>query len=191
MIKLKDILKENLRDETFSSKVVKDSAAISHKIFNIKSFINPEDDRKVVLTPFHFILGKNSLSIFDVFQADEIAGLKRQDCIEFLEKNKSEKEDAFIAGLTNVYSGKLFIFFNIDRIKSLTKEIIVPHECLHLTRYLITFMENKSIDFTDKEWWKTVEFTKLKDDNEEMFAEVLERCTYIVFDQLENTTTND
>jgi hypothetical protein len=52
-------------------------------------------------------------------------------------------------------------------------------------------MENKSIDFTDKEWWKTVEFTKLKDDNEEMFAEVLERCTYIVFDQLENTTTND
>ena len=190
MIKLKDILKENLRDETFSSKVVKDSAAISHKIFNIKSFINPEDDRKVVLTPFHFILGKNSLSIFDVFQADEIAGLKRQDCIEFLEKNKSEKEDAFIAGLTNVYSGKLFIFFNIDRIKSLTKEIIVPHECLHLTRYLITFMENKSIDFTDKEWWKTVEFTKLKDDNEEMFAEVLERCTYIVFDQLENTTTN-
>jgi len=192
MIKLKDILTEIVRDEIFSFEDVKGSkSVISHKILNIKPFINPEDDKKVILTPFHFILGKNSLTIFEVFQADEIAGLKKQDCIEFLEKNKSEKEDGFIAGLTNVYDGKLFIFFNMARIENLTKEIIVPHECLHLARLLITLMENKSIDLADKEWWKKVEFTKLKDDNEEMFAEVLERCTYSVFHQLENITNND
>jgi hypothetical protein len=192
MIKLKDILTEIVRDEIFSFEDVKGSKdVISHKVFTIKPFINPEDNKKITLKPFHFILGKSSLSIFEVFQADEIAGLKKQDCIEFLEKNKSEKEDGFIAGLTNVYDGKLFMFFNMARIENLTKEIIVPHECLHLARYLITLMENKSIDLADKEWWKKVEFTKLKDDNEEMFAEVLERCTYIVFDQLENTTNND
>lgn len=194
MIKLKDILTEIVRDEIFSFEDVKESKdVISHKVFTIKPFINPEDDKKITLKPFHFILGKNSLSIFNAFETDEVAGLKREDCVEFLSKNKSEKDDAFIAGLTNVKDGKLFMFFNMDRMQGETssKERLVPHECLHLTRHLLTFMENKDINFKDEKWWKKVEFTKLKDDNEEMFAEVLERCTYIVFDQLENTTNND
>jgi len=185
LIKHVDILKESVTDKIFSSKdTKKDKNIVSHKIINIKSFTNPSDKKKISLKSFHFILGENSLSIFEAFQTDEIAGLQKEDCIKFLKKHKNEKKDAFIAGLTNVYDGKLFIFFNMDRIQNLTKERIVPHECLHLTRYLLTIMENKDIDFKDKNWWKKTKFVNLTDNNEELFSEVLERCTYIVFDQL-------
>lgn len=187
VIKLIDLLKEAARDAVFSTKDVKGNQdVVLHKIITIKPFINTEDERRIVLKPFHFVLGKNSLAIFNAFETDEVAGLKREDCVEFLAKNKSEKDDAFIAGLTNVKDGKLFMFFNMDRMQgeTLPKERLVPHESLHLTRHLLTFMENKNINLKDEDWWKGVEFTKLKDGNEELFAEVLETCTYIAFNQL-------
>jgi hypothetical protein len=196
MIKLIDILNESilskkliLEEKIFSSENLKKGKdVVVHKTITIKPFTT-FDGKKITLKPFQLILGKNSLSIFEAFQTDEIAGLKKEDCIKFLEKHKNEKKDAFIAGLTNVYDSKLFIFFNLDRISNLTQERIVPHECLHLTRLLITLMENKKINFKEKNWWKKVKFTKLDDNNEELFSEVLERCTYIVFDHLNKFTS--
>ena len=47
-------------------------------------------------------------------------------------------------------------------------------------------MDNKDIDIKEPNWWKKTKFTKLDDDNEELFAEVLERCTEVVFNELKS-----
>ena len=100
------------------------------------------------------------------------------------QKNKSEKKNGFIAGLTNVYEGQTFLFINNERFNGLEKEGLISHECLHLTRYLITFLDNSDIDFKDKTWWEKTKFTDIKDNNEELFAETLERCVDVVFTKL-------
>ena len=167
-------------------KLKKQNGIILNELITIKPFVNSDDKRKVKLKPFHLILGENSCSIFDFYNSDEIAGLKKEDCLEFLDNNESEEEDSFIAGLTNIYEGNIFIFFNNERLKKLSKERLVPHECLHLARYLITLLDNKDIDIKEPNWWKKTKFTKLDDDNEELFAEVLERCTEVVFNELKS-----
>ena len=46
-------------------------------LITIDPFVNPQDKRKVKLKPFHLIVGENSGSIFDVFNTDEIARVKK------------------------------------------------------------------------------------------------------------------
>lgn len=176
MIRLNDLLKNILNERI-------ESNDFFHEIIKIESFINPEDGKEVELRPFYLIFGSSSLDIFDFFETNEIAGLKRKDCVKFLNKNESEINDAFIAGLTNVYKGNLFLFLNLERLKGLSKESLVSHECLHLTRYLITFWK-KEVNLEKDNWWKKTKFVKLKDSNEELFSEVLERCVGVVSDKL-------
>ncbi len=182
---------ENLSFDFDVKKVRKIDGVLLHEIIKISSFNISDHPKNIKLKSFHIIFGENSLSIFDVFKTDEIAGLKREDCVKKIEnlklKKKTEKEDAFIAGLTNVFEGELFIFINMERMKEEhMSERVIPHECLHLSRYLITLFENPKLKIDKKDWWKSVDFIKLQDKNEEMFCEILERCTAILFDRFDN-----
>lgn len=189
------LISEKKEDLTFkfeSQKVKKTKGILSHEIITISPFDTPDGYKKNLTTPsFHLIFGKDSLALFDVFDTDEIAGLKREDCVKKLkvlkEKGETEKYGAFIAGLTNVFEDKIFLFINCERMKEDNQPLrVIPHECLHLSRLLLTFSENKKINLNKKNWWKNVNFTELNDENEETFGEVLERCTTIVFDRYNN-----
>ena len=143
---IRRILKEETDKNKFTSKSIKKGKGVLiHDLINVNPFVYSLENKKDKLKPFHLILGEDSSAIFNVFNTDEIAGLKKDDCLEYLSKHKSEKNDAFIAGLTNVYKGELFIFFNKQRLLGLSKERLIPHECLHLTRYLITFLKNNRL----------------------------------------------
>lgn len=179
--------KEDLSFKFETQKVKKTKGILSHEIITIEPFETPDSNKKKIVTPsFHLIFGKDSLAIFDVFNTDEVAGLTRKDCEEKLKElkdnNETEKYEAFIAGLTNVFDGKIFLFINRERMKEEHMALrVIPHECLHLARLLLTL--NKKINFKDKKWWEKIDFTELNDENEETFSETLERCTTIVFDR--------
>lgn len=183
---------ENLSFEFDVEKVRKSKGIFLHEIIKISPFNTPDHPKNIKLKPFHIIFGQNSLSIFDVFETDEIAGLRREECVKKIEdlkkKRKTEKEDAFIAGLTNVYDGNLFIFINLERMKQKhMSDRVIPHECLHLSRYLLTLFKNPKLKIDEENWWKGVDFVELKDENEETFCEILERCTAIVLDRFNKT----
>jgi hypothetical protein len=181
--------KEDLTFKFDSEKVKKTKGVLFHEIITIEPFDIPDGHKKnLVTSSFHLIIGKNSLAIFDVFNTDEIAGLKREDCEnklkELSQKNQTEKYDAFIAGLTNIFDGEVFLFINNERMKEENQPLrVIPHECLHLTRLLLTLNENKKVNLKNKNWWKKIKFTQLNDENEETFSEILERCTTIVFNK--------
>lgn len=182
---------ENLSFDFDTKKVKKSKNILLHEIIKISPFNTPDHPKNLKLNPFHIIFGENSLSIFDVFETDEIAGLKREDCVKKIEnlkkKGKTEREDAFIAGLTNVYDGNLFIFINLERMKEKYQpERVIPHECLHLSRYLLTLYKKSKLNIEEENWWKGVDFVELKDENEETFCEILERCTTILFERFRN-----
>lgn len=179
---------QNLSFKFNSEKVKNVEGVLSHEIITISPFTTVDDIGKIKPKPFHLIFGKDSLAIFDAFNTDEIAGLKREDCIKKIEslkkKNKTEKYEAFIAGLTNIKDGKLFLFINVERMKEkYMADRTIPHECLHMARLLLTFHDNPKINLKDENWWKKTKFTSLKDSNEETFSEMLERCVTIVFDR--------
>ena len=182
-----EVISEKIQDLSFKfncEKVENVDGVLSHEIITISPFSTIDNSKKIKTSPFHLIFGENSLSIFNVFNTDEIAGLKREDCIKKLNKIKSEKYEAFIAGLTNVKDGKPFLFINVERIKEkYFAERIIPHECLHMVRLLLTLKDNPEINLNNQNWWKKIKFTNLVDDNEETFSELLERCTTIVFNR--------
>jgi|688.fasta_scaffold493772_1 hypothetical protein len=188
-------INEKIEDLTFefdSQNVKKSKGIILHEIITILPFYGVDNPKtEIKLKPFHLIFGKDSTSIFDVFDTDEIAGLKKIDAIKKIKnlKNNGESEisDAFIAGLTNVFDGEIFIFINIERMEEENVALgTIPHECLHLTRLLLTFNETPKFDLTNEDWWEKVNFLTLNDYNEETFSEVLEKCTTIVFERYNN-----
>jgi len=181
------VISEKIQDLSFKfdyEKVKNVKGVLSHEIITISPFSTPDSKKKIKTLPFHLIFGENSLAIFDALYTDEVAGLKREDCIKKLNKTKSEKYDAFIAGLTNVKDGKLFLFINVERMKEKhMADRVIPHESLHMVRLLLTFYDNPNIDLDNENWWKKTKFTNLVDENEETFSELLERCSTIVFNR--------
>jgi len=181
------VISEKIQDLSFKfdyEKVKNVKGVLSHEIITISPFSTPDSKKKIKTLPFHLIFGENSLAIFDALYTDEVAGLKREDCIKKLNKTKSEKYDAFIAGLTNVKDGKLFLFINVERMKEKhMADRVIPHESLHMARLLLTFYDNPNIDLDNENWWKKTKFTNLVDENEETFSELLERCSTIVFNR--------
>jgi hypothetical protein len=129
---------------------------------------------------FRLIMGYGSQSVFDALKVDEVAGLYKKDALEFIanlgRSGKTEKDGAFIAGLTNIYNGNhFFVFYNLERM-AFSKPYayrILSHEPLHMARLLITTIENPLIDYIKDPW------TVLDDSNEEYFAEMLERVAAI------------
>jgi hypothetical protein len=113
------------------------------------------------------------------------------DAVEFIEnlkkQGKTEKDGSFMAGLTNFSGDQIFMFFNVERLnfKGFANRVL-PHEALHLSRYLISLYKNKWMreNLNTPNWWedKRATFTELNDDNEEFFAETLERTTAIAMD---------
>jgi hypothetical protein len=197
MIKLVDLLLEDnnsFEDLDFkisSTPVPTPLGVISHEIIKIETFDIADGYRtNIDLKPYHLIFGENSLAIFNAFQMNTIAGLKKSDCEKFIAnrkiQGKDELDDAFIAGLTNFAGNQLFQFFNVSRLKGLgMASRTLPHESLHLSRCLITLFENPSMNINEPDWWTKPQnaFIDLKDENEEFFAEVLERTTTIASDR--------
>jgi hypothetical protein len=134
-------------------------------------------------TEFRIIFGYGSLSIFDALGVNEVAGLKRSDAeakIRALEaEGKSEKDGAFIAGLTNIHGRQIFMFFNLNRLASSTEYAIrvLSHEPVHLARFLITTEAKPDVDYYNDP------YVTLNDDNEEYFAESIERLTTVALDR--------
>ena len=177
---------EEVEDLSFKFKVqnvpLKDNVA-SHQIITIEVFDLPDGYRKAVkLRPYHLIFGENSLGIFDAFGVNEVAGLNKKDCEEYIAKlaaeGKTEKDDAYIGGLCNFSGNNLFEFFNLERMKKpgMGKRLLF-HEMVHIARNLISLFENPAIDPSKPKWWEDPKatFTDMTDATEEFFAEVQER----------------
>jgi hypothetical protein len=156
------------------------------EVITIAPFEAPEQVQLVRPFPFRVIFGYGSLSLFDALGTDEVAGLKRKDAINFIEelklKGKTEKDGAFIAGLTNIHNNKMFVFFNLTRLESSRgyAHRVLAHEPLHMARLMISTIANPNIDYVHDP------YIELKDENEEYFAEMLERIAAITFNRFEN-----
>ena len=155
-----------------------------NQLIQISPFVAPGRDGVIAPTSFRIIMGYGSLSIFDALGTDEVAGLKRKDAQKFIEdlrqQGKTEIDGAFIAGLTNIHKGnEFFIFFNLDRMMHSNgyASRLLAHEPLHMAKLLITTIEKPGIDYIKDPW------VNMTDDNEEYFAETLERIAAICTDR--------
>jgi hypothetical protein len=187
------ITDEQVKDLSFKMKIKNvplKKGILLHEIVTIEEFDLP-DEENINFYPFHLIYGNSSLAIFDAFGVDEVAGLTRRDCEEFINdlkaKGKTEKDEAFIAGLTNYVGDKLFMFFNIERLSyEGFANRVLPHEALHLTRSLISLFKNEWVrkNLSKPNWWEDerASFVDMDSDNEEFFAETLERTSAIAMD---------
>ena len=187
------ITDEQVKDLSFKIKIKNvplKKGVLLHQIITLEEFDLP-DEENVNFYPFHLIYGDSSLAIFDAFGVDEVAGLKRKECEEFINnlkaEGKTEKDDSFIAGLTNYVGDKLFMFFNVERLSyEGFANRVLPHEALHLSRNLISLFKNKwlSKNLNTPNWWedKRASFVDMDSENEEFFAETLERTTAIAMD---------
>jgi len=193
MIKLENIaksIKEDKEDISFeidTQKVPVKPGVLSHEIITIGTFEIPEVGT-VQFQPYRLIFGANSLAIFDAFKTNEVAGLTRQECEEHIKNlpNGDETNNAYIAGLSNWAGDQAFQFFNVARIKKPgMANRVLSHESLHVARMLISLFKN---DFLRQnqgkpDWWKDerAAFTNMQDENEEFFAETLERVTGVAY----------
>jgi len=187
------ITDEQVKDLSFKIKIKNvplKKGVLLHEIVTLEEFDLP-DEENINFYPFHLIYGDSSLAIFDAFGVDEVAGLKRKDCEEFINnlkaQGKTEKDGSFIAGLTNYVGDKLFMFFNVGRLSyEGFANRVLPHEALHLSRSLISLLKNDWVreNLNTPKWWedKRAVFVDMGDSNEEFFAETLERTTAIAMD---------
>jgi hypothetical protein len=192
---IRKVLKEELEDREQKSisksiSLPKKTGVLLHELVTVGVF-DVIDKKDIKLQPYHLIFGDSSLSIFDAFGTNEIAGLTREGAEEHITKMESEgrteMDDAYIGGLTNFYRDQLFEFINMQRASSPGYiNRILAHESLHLTRYLITLSENEWMrnNLKTDNWWEDERavMVDLINDNEEYFAEVLERTTAIAYE---------
>lgn len=182
---------EALENIGFKFKSVKQTpkpGVILHEIITIDLFDAPGDFNNINFQPYHLIFGDSSLAIFDAFGVNETAGLTRADAEKHIAKRKAEgkteADGAYIGGLTN-WSGKnLYMFINAQRALSDGGHYIdrvVPHESLHMARILISAFASEWIrkNQGEGEWYldPRAAFEMMKDENEEFFAEALERIS--------------
>lgn len=175
---------ENLSFDFKSYPLNLNPGVLIDELIEISPFEAPGKEGVIIPPKFRIIMGFGSLSLFDALNVNEVAGLKREDAVQHIEslrlQGKTEKDGAFIAGLTNLYNGReFFVFFNLERMKHSTgyASRLIAHEPLHMARLLITTIENPTIDYINDPW------TNLTDNNEEYFAEMLERISAICFDR--------
>lgn len=79
---------------------------------------------------YTLIIGKKSEDVFNFFGVEELHGLRKEDCFD-------NKENAYIAGLCNVYPddhNKLFLFLNSYRLGNGYKDVLlIMHESMHIS----------------------------------------------------------
>lgn len=193
-VSLDNVVVEDLSFPFHVTKGPTPDGVYSHEIITISAFDTP-DKENVKLQSYHLIFGESSMAIFDAFGVDETAGLTRVECQQHLDRlaqeGKTETWDgAYIAGLTNWSGDQLYCFYNVGRISMPGYCYrVLPHESLHLARNLITLDGNEFVraNVGKGEWWadERAKFADLTDDNEELFAEVLERCAAIAYNRWE------
>lgn len=187
---LRPVLREEMHDISFgfsTEKVPTVTGVLLHEKITIRAFPTPDQGTMEVM-PYHLIFGESSLAIFDAFRRNEIAGLTRADCEKHIKNlpDGDESDDAFIAGLSNWAGDQPFQFFNVNRLlyPGMANRVI-PHESLHMSRMLITLHDNEYVRQNQGKpnWWadERSAFTPLEDDNEECFAETLERVSAVAF----------
>ena len=171
---------ENISFEFSSLQLPLKKNVLVDEVIQISSFEAPGREGVILPPKFRIIMGHGSLSLFDALGTNEVAGLRREDAQKFIEnlhhQGKTEVDGAFIAGLTNIHDKtEFFLFFNLERMRHSAgyASRILAHEPLHMARLLITTIENPTIDYIKDPW------VNLTDDNEEYFAETLERIAAI------------
>jgi len=188
---------EALENIGFKFKSVKQPAkpgVILHEIITIELFNTPGDFNNINFQPFHLIFGDSSLAIFDAFGVNETAGLTRADAEKHIAKlkdqGKTEADGAYIAGLTNWAGKNVYLFLNAARCLAdggHYADRVIPHESLHMARILISLFSSEWIrkNQGEGEWYldPRAAFEMMKDENEEFFAESLERISAITTDK--------
>jgi hypothetical protein len=107
---------------------------------------------------FLFLLGEESIDIFDYFGVDNLHGLTRTECLKVEDTDRS----AYIAGLCNYIPNKenkydkdspLFIFINEARLRGSYMDItLVNHEAMHLAMAIFNWnmeKEEEMISFAE------------------------------------------
>lgn len=163
-----------------------------HELITIEVWNTPDGYKEnIEFQPYHIVFGDSSMAIFDAFDLNETAGLNRSDCQKHIDKLTSEGktetwDGAYIAGLTNWAGDQLYQFFNAPRVNYPGYlHRLMSHESLHLARNLISLESNEFMRTNQGkgEWWSDprAKWVNMSDDNEEYFAETLERCTSIAY----------
>lgn len=112
---------------------------------------------------FELILGQNSVALFDFLNTEEVAGLYRTDALKKVDSTTS----AFIAGLSNIFQHRKFIFLNLKRVRP--DHSVLVHETVHMARTLMTIKHNPNVDLYKDP------YIIIDDSNEEEFAETVEK----------------
>ena len=106
---------------------------------------------------YTLILSKNPCDIFTHFKVEDLHGLNYKKCLA----HKNTKENAYIAGLTNISpkTKKHFLFLNLNRLgKGKEKMGLIMHETMHLSLELhkhdVKNKEEEIITFAEKEAYK-------------------------------------
>jgi hypothetical protein len=117
---------------------------------------------------FELILGENSVALFDFLKTEEVAGLYRADALKKVDSTTS----AFIAGLTNIFQHRKFVFLNLKRVRP--DHSVLVHETVHMARTLMTIKYNPNVDLYKDP------YILIDDSNEEEFAETVEKVYQVV-----------
>jgi hypothetical protein len=117
---------------------------------------------------FELILGENSVALFDFLKTEEVAGLYRADALKKVDSTTS----AFIAGLSNIFQHRKFIFLNLKRVRP--DHSVLVHETVHMARTLMTIKYNPNVDLYKDP------YIIIDDSNEEEFAETVEKVYQVV-----------
>lgn len=165
MIKLKDLLKESINEldtnvstpKTFTKKV------------NVSFDIDWNDSIGKVEDTFTLAMSSNSLGIYTIGNdIEKFTGLPISDA----KKYKETPDDAFIFGMSNTMNGgkDMYLWINGMRLAGAAKKDgiwpavfeIISHECVHLTRQILTraILKNKGIKIENGDWvneeWPTI-----------------------------------
>ena len=99
-----------------------------------------------------FLVGKQSIDLFNYFRLPELHGLNIYDCIRYEET----RSDVYIAGMCNYipFTTKPYLFINLYRLEGNYKDVtLLMHECTHLALKLYNYnleCEEQIITFAEQ-----------------------------------------
>ena len=106
-----------------------------------------------------FLIGKQSIDLFNYFKLPELHGLNIYDCIN----HDETPQNAYIAGMCNLIpcSDKPYLFINLQRLEGNYNDVcLVMHECMHLALklfdYDIEYYEEEIITLAEQETKKLI-----------------------------------
>jgi hypothetical protein len=124
-------------------RILKEETEKKPKVFNYKKYT--------------LILSKDPCDIFRHFKVEDLHGLNYKKCLS----HKNTKENAYIAGLTNISpkTKKDFLFLNLNRLgKGKEKMGLIMHETMHLSlelhKHNVNKKEEEIITWAENEAYK-------------------------------------